>query len=345
MKKIVIALIFLCFSINIFAQSDYNKYARFYPIGDDPNLRYISSYTKQEKILVEVNPWVRYSLFNNFLRGMGMERKHTQAWYLSFDPTLRLYNENSFPVKTPTYRFFIGTQQFLQIDKLSHDNKKTYAGFLFESGHYSNGQNGFSFNSGFEDGATQTDSLYSLINNSTILSDILNRKSGNFSTNLSKVVLNFRTYRLDKNNEPLMMHSFNLGFELYHKNFIGIVNFGGYSPYDIKIIGRYRYHVGYEYIKVYRNGDGARISIKENLEIIQGAHPSINPVRNELTFTTYPFIKFKHITFRPTDIGVFISYIYGHDNYNYRLVDSGNQISVGISVNQFPPFAMKKNKK
>jgi hypothetical protein len=340
-------ILFFCLVLSSFriaiAQKNYNEYAQFYPIGEDPSIRYMSSYKSQETILFEANPTVRYSVYNNFMRGLMDEYKHTQAWYISFRPQLRMYNEISFPVKTPSYRMFLGTQHLFRIrtDKVS-DKVQEFAGFSFESGHYSNGQSGCAFSNLYSDDSKECDSIYKALTSSSNLSDMLNRKNGNYSTNLSELMLNYRWYRLDKSNEPKEMHSFNAGYVLYHKRMLGLVNFGGYSDQDIQIYGQSRFHLGYEYMEVFKDGEGVRVSFKQNIEIIQGAHKQVNPIRTESIFTLYPFVNYKKFIVRPIAIGIFISYIYGHDNYNFRLVDAGHQISLGISWTQFPPFTMNK---
>lgn len=333
MKRILLAVL-SCVCISLSAQKNFLEYIRVYPIGEDPNIRMISTYRPEEKILFEANPTVRYSFYNNFLRDLANNFSHTQAWYLSAKPQLRVYDETSYPVKTPTYRLLLGTQHMYRLpNKKQKDNTENFFAFSLESGHYSNGQAASAFSEDFMDGSAQSDSVYNSINENTDLSKLLNRKNGNFSTNLTEIIINYRSYTTDKENIPLSGHSFNFGLVLYHNRFLGIADFGGYSLNDIKIYGKWRYLFSYEYIKVFKKGEGVRIQIKENVELIRGAMRQINPLRSESSFTLYPFIRSKAL-------GFFASYIYGHDNYNYRLVDSGHQLCLGITWSQFPPFAM-----
>jgi len=339
-----ILCIMLFFSTIAWTQKNFTDYVQLYPMGEDPNIRYMSSYTSQESILFEANPIVRYSVYNDFMRGLMEEYKHTQAWYISFRPQLRMYNEASLPIKTPSYKILLGTQHFYRL----HSNrlskiKQEFLGVYFETGHYSNGQKGSAFSEKFEDGSAGSDSIYGLIDESSNLSDMLNRNSGNFSTNLTELILNYRTYRIDRKNVPKVMHSFNIGYTLYHLRFLGFVEFGGYSEKDIRLYGKRRYLLGYEYTKVLKDGEGLRFSVKQNVEIIPSAHKSVNPIRSETTVTIYPFINYKKFIVKAQVIGFFVSYIYGHDNYNFRYVDAGHQVSIGISWCQFPPFAMQKN--
>ena len=331
MKKIIFTL-FTLLCTNAFGQKSFNDYAQFYPLGDDPNIRLMSSYTKNETILFEANPIIRFSVYNNFMKGLMNEKKHTNSWYFSFRPHIRMYTDNSLPVRTPSYRILLGTQHMFRLKTESRE-KENFWGLSLETGHYSNGQDGCTFSENFSDGSIKCDSIYNMINSSTDLSDIVNRKSGNFSTNLTEIILNFRTYDLDDDNLPLKSHSFNAGYVLYHNKFLGIGDFGGFTGNDIKIYGRHRFLFGYEYMKVLQHFEGKRISIKQDFELIYKPHESVNPIRSETNFTLYPFSKSKAI-------GFFVTYIYGHDNYNIRFVDSGNQFSTGLTWSQFPPFPL-----
>lgn len=329
MKTILFTLILVSTCINALAQN----HGQHFPIGENPNIRYIfSSHTTQEIILFEANPTVRYSIYNDFENGFGSSNRHTQAWYVAARPQLRMYRGKSKPVKTPSYRVNLGTQHMFKL--LKNDPKqKHYVGFSLEHGHYSNGQAGCAFSTDFEDASPECDIIYSTINSSTDLSEILNRKSGNFSTNQTELILNYRIYNLDNKFYPRKLHSFNLGYNLYHKRILGVFDFGRYSDNDIKIYGRHRYLLGYEYMIAFKEEGVSRLSFKQNFEIIQGGHNDINPIRSESKFTCYPFPISKAI-------GFFVSYIYGHDNYNFRFVDSGHQIALGVTWDQFPPIKL-----
>ena len=333
MKHLILFFVSILFCITLSAQKSFNDYIQSYPIGEDPNIRLMTSYTKQENILFEANPILRLSVYNNFIKKlMDENKKHTQAWYVSFRPQLRMYTDNSLPVRTPSYRIFLATQHLFRL-KTAKDYNVKFWGFSIESGHYSNGQDGCAFSEDFADEAMQCDSIYNTITSSTKLSNILNRRSGNFSTDLTELIFNYRTYKLDDENIPLQMHSFNLGYILYHDKFLGIGNFGGFTENDIKIYGRHRFLAGYEFMKVLKKFKEIRYSIKQNFELIHKPHNSVKPLRSESMLTIYPFPKSKAL-------GFFLSYIYGHDNYNFRFVDSGHQGTFGISWNQFPPIQL-----
>jgi len=73
----------------------------------------------------------------------------------------------------------------------------------------------------------------------------------------------------------------------------------------------------------------------QQFEVIIGAHPHVNPLRMETSVTYYPLQAAK-------SLGFVLSYIYGHDNYNYRFVDAGHQVAVGVSYDLFPPVKLSQ---
>lgn len=331
-------LLLLFTSSAIFGQTNiFNGFTEVYPFGDDPNVRYMTSYTPQETILFEANPVMRYSIYNNVVNSLlGGNKHHPQAWYIAFKPQLRMYNSNSKPVKMPSYKILLGTQHLFNIpckDLLSAQ----FLGFSLESGHYSNGQNRSSFAEQYEDDSPEGNAVYETITPNTKLSDILNRNSGNFSTNLTELLLNYRKYETDSSFVGIKMYSFTAGYTLYHNYFLGIGDFGGYTNNDIKIYGRNRYSLAGEFMKIIQKSKlkDIRYSVKQTFEYIDNPHQSVEKLRAETIFTVYPFKRSK-------TLGILMSYIYGHDNYNYRFVDHGNQFTVGLTWCQFPPMQLKK---
>lgn len=300
----------------------------FYPIATRPSVGYLSNMNSEEDILFDAKPVVYYSIINTIIENMQAdENKAGNAFYITFQPHIRMYAENSKPVKTPSYRFLFGWQHMI---KTKSNNFFTWA---IETGHYSNGQSGCAFLSGEEDESMACTDFHAMIDDTSNLSDLLNRSNGNFSTNTTKLSLNFRFNELNASDEPYKIHSFTGSYELYHNLFFGLFDFGGYTPFDINIYGRHRFGLGYEY--VHQCKPNLRYSLEQKFQLIQGSHPFVEPLRSETTFTIYPFNR---------DIGFFATYVYGHDNYNYRFVDSGNQIGFGVSWDLFQPFQISRAK-
>jgi hypothetical protein len=327
MKKTRLILLCILCSMQGFVYAQTNIFLQYYPISDDPSVGWKSSLVKSETILFEANPTMRFNVFNNFFSGLADGKPHTQAWYVSFRPQIRMYTDNSLPVKTPSYRILLGTQHLYSIP-----NTDNLFAFSVESGHFSNGQSGGAFTELYDDDSKESNDIYKTITPQSNLSAILNRKSGNFSTNLTEIIGNYRINKLDRNNIPKQTHSLKLGALIYHDNFLGVLNFGGYTADDIKIYGRLRSLAGYEFTRTIKNE--MRYSLSLDAELISGAHQSVEPLRLDAKVKLYPFKKV-------SDFGFFTTLIWGHDNYNYRFVDSGWQYGLGITWNLFPPFPIK----
>jgi hypothetical protein len=326
----LLLVLFISIATPSFAQ-DNQIFNQIYPISNKPALNWMSPVIRQEHIIFEATPIVRYSFYNNIFKNL-VSKKHPsipkgQAYYLAFDPQIRMYSDSSYPVRMPSYRLLLGAQFIYKI------KNRNLLAFAIESGHYSNGQDGCSFSTLYKDGSPESDSVIASITPKSNLTQMLNRRNGEFSTDLTQVFVNYRLHMLDSNSLPIRTISLKLGAIYYHNNFLFVIPFGGFEPDLIKIYGRWRLQGGIEYSR-FIGTKGNKLSLSQNLEYIFGAHPWVNPIRLE---STAGF-------FLPNGLGFFGSLIYGHDNYNIRMVDSGREISVGICWNLFPDFQLEKNK-
>lgn len=319
--------------LEVFKRKDhvynYNLFGQFVPTRDNPTVGFKTNYNGKESILFDVHPVLSLNLFSNFQKQLQKKNKgkfiFSQGYSFNFRPHFRLYSGESTPVKMPTYRFSLGLQHIYKF------NAKHFFGYSIESGHYSNGQSGSAIIGGGADESAQSDSVWALVNDDTKLSEVINRSNGDFSTNLTEVLFNYRFVPFyDNYNKPKQIHSFTTGFQYYHNKFFGVANVGGYTPQSIAIYGHWRYLFSYAYN--YNLKSGYRIVVNENIEVIGGAHPSVNPIRMETQATIYT----------PIALGIFISYSYGHDNYNLRFVDSGHQFGFGITWEVFAPILVGK---
>ncbi|MGB0368602.1 MAG: hypothetical protein ACPGD8_04305, partial [Flavobacteriales bacterium] len=309
-------------------QAQFEKYSHVYPISEDANVRWISNYSKYETIRFEANPLIKFSFYNNFAKRLPDTTKlHAMAQYIDFGPQFRLYSEKSQPIKTPSYRIFLGTQHMFRL-KTKNAKAVQLIGFAFQSGHYSNGQSKCTFAEDENDGGAICNAIYNSITDTTDLSALLNRKNGNYSMNLTEITVNYRFNTLGDSNYAKHAHSVSLGYEINHKGIFGVADVDLVSDADLELIGRHRINVKYEYALnfklVKKSKISQRIRAKQTLEAIIGAHPHINPIRTETALTFYPLSTV-------SALGLSFSYIYGHDNYNFRLVDSGSQFTVGLT--------------
>ncbi len=321
----LIVLLLLLATLSITAQDDTtNAFKEYYPISVRPELSAGLGNNSYEEILLEARPVVYYGVYNDLRSALNKDTITTgDAIYLSFQPEFRIYNEESKPVKTPSYKLLIGWQK---IFKTVEDNFFTAA---IETGHYSNGQAGSAFSTQFDDGSPESQALYETFTDDTDLAALLNRQTGNFSTNLTRLSLNYRRNKFNDKNIPTTIHSFTATYQLYHNRFLGIADFGGYNPEDIDIYGRHRIELGYEYTS---NFKGVRYIISEQLKYHFGSHPSSVPLRSETRFLVFPF---------SNDFGFMAQLSMGRDNYNYRFLDSFTRFSVGITWDWFTPFVIK----
>ena len=302
-------------------------FKEYYPIHVKPSLSYLSSMYEGEDILFDAKPTAYYSIHNDMRFKMeNFIYKPSYALYLTFQPHIRMYNENSKPVKTPSYKLLLGGQVLI---KTRNDD---FLAIALETGHYSNGQSGCAFGEGLEDESAECIAVHQTITNQSDLSELLNRTNGNFSTNLTNLMLSYRMNWFDEENTPFKALELSGYWTWYHNNLIGLIDIGGYTPFDIAIYGRHRFGLGAEFMHNFLNKFRYTASLKT--EYISGSHPFVEPWRIEANYTIYPF---------NGNLGVFISYITGHDNYNFRFVDSGNQFSLGITWDWFAPFEIKRS--
>lgn len=333
--KSIITTILISFSASCYAQ--FEKYSHIYPITEDANVRWLSSYSPYEIIQAEGNPIVKFSFYNNFVKRFADTTKlHSMAQYLDFRPQFRLYDENSKPIKTPCYRIFLGTQHFF---RLKRNKKRTthFVGFAVQSGHYSNGQSRCAFAEDENDSGRICDSIYSSISENSDLSAMLNRRNGNFSVNLSEFTAQYRFHFLDMTGCAKQTHVVSLGYVVFHKGVLGIADFDLVSDEDLDIIGRHRLKFEYDFAQTFKlvkkSKVAQRIRFQQKVETIFGAHPHVNPLRSESIISFYPASVV-------SALGVAVSYIYGFDNYNFRIVDSGHQFSVGLTWDLNPPVRL-----
>lgn len=316
--------------LNCAAQSEY------YLIGKESEVRInmVNNNPQGESVYFDAKPVVRYKFYNNIKKRLLIDSiSNASNFHIIFSPHIRMYREISAPVKMPSYQVGLG---FQQVWKLKSEDSETneMITMAVESGHYSNGQSGCTFDESQSDATIPCDNINRIMNgNQNInLSQVLNRTNGHFQTNFSSLQLNYRFFKRNSSDSFEKSHSFLIGYTNYHK-FLGyLIHFGGYrNKNEIEIYGKHRFNASYKFSRYW--SPKVVWSLKQELTVISGAHRSINPIRSVTSFTVYPFPEYFNFGFQA-------SFIHGHDNYNIRFVDEMNQFTVGLVFSPFGLFSM-----
>lgn len=327
MKKLI-STIAIISSLSTVALSQFSK--DVYPIGEDADINYKLVQIEPGEILFEANPIVRYSFVNNFIDSLMNQYHLPVTYYLEYTPQLRMFDVTSKPVQAPSQRISFGFQglwRFNDINQRSMRHKRHSFIWMYQTGHYSNGQQNCAFDENAIDGSEACQEAYAAITDETDLSSILNRRSGNFSTNFTRLLFAFRFDSLRRGYNAIT-HQFTFGTTIYHNPLLYFLDIGGFTIQDIRIYGRSRFHLWYEYQRTFGASDFRRISFQARGEYIVDPHPSVEPMRLEFRTNAYLFED-------SPDFGFFIQGDWGHDNYNFRFLDSGFALSLGITWDAF----------
>jgi hypothetical protein len=192
---------------------------------------------------------------------------------------IRMYQEESFPVRTPSY-----IPQITIYYRLTDFEKDKSLNLFGRVGHHSNGQDGIFF---LEDGN-------------------INLKLGNFATNF----LEFGVIATNVNTRLNAYQFFKTSFEIHPACFIQEELMGIYS--------RYRWHNAFSIFKLASNdkSNAAKkpaISLKAETTWMFSDYNQLNALsadRLNLSLTFYYHPKFLE------DIGLFVQYYHGSDYYN-----------------------------
>lgn len=318
----------------------------FYPIGNPLSIGYLGNLkAAPETYLFEAQPVVKLPFFNNIYKNMRRKQPDanaafcdklklaTHAAYASFRPQLRMFDDASMPVKTPSYQIGIGYQHFFALNEadqygsINGGKSRRYLAIAFETGHYSNGQSGAAFDENLIDGTPAADSLYRNINDHTDLAAILNRNSGNFSTNYTEVLVKYLQVGSIKNNYAMDWYSVEAGWTRYHDRLLYMIPIGGYTENDIALYGRNFYHLNLEYMYRFRKkGFIDRVKLNVNYEYLYKPHASVTRSRIEIIPAAY----------HKSNVGIYAKLAFGHDNYNYRFVDNISHWGIGLTYDLFP---------
>ena len=319
----MLCLTFLLGSLtNVHAQQK-GIYRQYLPINTHAQMSYLSKGKDKENIIFDAQPIVRYHFYNNFKKNNDRVEDRARAYYVSFRPHLRMYDSQSNPVRTPSYKIALGFQwsKLFNYSKL----KGNQLAVSLESGHYSNGQPNCFLSQDVLDGVMECDELYNNIRNNEPFSDMINRESGNFSTNWTEFIVQYRRIFTDEEEDYIENrgHTVRLGYTYYHNRFLGLLGFGGYSENDIGLYGEHFWEFQYEYLSYFKVGDhSVDFELSQNFNYVTNADPRIPELRSVTKFVVFPF---------SSDLGFFVAGIFGRDNYNIRFVDKVSQFQIGLT--------------
>lgn len=322
-KKHITFLISVFFlNISVFGQALSGFYRQYLPINTHAQLSYLSPGSELETILFDARPIARYHIYNDMAKKNLRVEPIGRAFYISFRPHIRMYDSQSSPVRTPSYKIALGSQ-WSNLFPISN-TKAAQLAISLESGHYSNGQPNCFLSEHILDGTSACDSIYSTISNSDNLSALINRSSGNFSTNWTELIFQYKWVKADPENYiENISHSLRLGYTHYHDRFIIFGKFGGYSDNDIKLYGSHFFQGLYEYSSYFMFSDKpVDFLVSQSLDLVTNADPRIPKLRAVTKVVVFPF---------GTDLGVFAAIVNGRDNYNIRFVDDVTQFQVGFT--------------
>lgn len=147
---------------------------------------------------------------------------------------------------------------------------------------------------------------------------ILNRNSGNFSINNSKVEIQYVLPQKNNQNGKLMLHKIGAYYNRNHTAFAMLLDYSN-GESDVQFVGKNEFAISYE--TFFETDLRFRWSLNHQFSYLTQQQKSINPLRYQATFSIYP---------KDWVTGFYLSYVYGRDNYNYRIVDSRNQFALGI---------------
>lgn len=320
------------------------QYQDIYPISENSSIRGFGLQNGYpENILFEAKPVLKLKFFNNIANSLvdSNGANYSNALYLSFEPQIRMYEDQSVPVKTPSYKLLLGYQALFKRSKYHF-----FSGAI-EHGHYSNGQSGCTYSEEHIDGSPECILIHNTIHDQTNLSDILNRKNGEFSTNLTRLIFVYRDRRFNKarsnknepwkyTNIPKRVFSYSLDFTLRHKKLLLLADIGGYQGNAVDIFGKYKtafkfkYTVNYDVISNQKRDLAiASFVTSAKIEHLKRDHKSVVPLRLELSLKLFFKLGF----------GLVAGANFGHDDYNIRVVDNVNQIYLGL---EWDMFALRK---
>ena len=275
---------------------------------------------RSEKMIFEARPTLKLPIYGNLNNDLLKGKKYSETVHIVFDPQFRMYDDNSLPVKMPSYRAFLSAGILRQIG--DPNSPRALVSFTVEHGHYSDGQDGCVFGS-----SKDNDSLckiYSAMADKINVAQMLNRSSGEYSTDFVRGKLKL-CYLLDSINAgcgPMMKNALEvtLGYTRLVDRLLGF-DIGGYDDYASKIYPMNQLYGELAFEEYY--------SCKSNRHYRLSFEYFYRPSDNSFVYahnfsaTAAYFFSF--------NLGFFVRGEYGQDSYNVRFVDKISRMMLGIA--------------
>jgi hypothetical protein len=239
---------------------------------------------------------------------------------LTFEGDLRMLNNESKPVRMPSYRPNLNGQVFY----IWHRAQPILAGFRFAIMHYSNGQEQCAFDRNVPD---ESDACKQATDAVTDPGRQLNRINGNFATNGWIMELNARIHQT--NSKGVAIGHIAAGFGVF-----GMVQRGSLAlePYMRRLYGWGRLSANLEAKKRF---GWATMTVRASGAFYPST-PDISPNKSisvEAVIGPYWL----------TGLGFFARYYGGRDFYNAFFVDSIQQFAAGLAWDGERPFKFKRD--
>ncbi|MGL1936255.1 MAG: hypothetical protein OCD01_14590 [Fibrobacterales bacterium] len=304
------AMLILCVASLLFSQYQFLEETPFIgwstPTGNDYN----------EKVMMEARPILKVPLIDQ-LTPVVYKDSNYQRFSIIFDPHIRMLYKNSMPVIMPSYRAYISYAPTRYVSSV-----KSFITPMIEHGHYSNGQAGCAFGSS-EDADSTCQTLYDTLDELN-LSEQLNRRSGEFSTNFIRGRLKLMKVLGFYDGTGMVEDALEvtLEFTRYINRLFGF-SIAGYNELDAEFYSMNRYLAevaGHHYLMMFNEMTQLRYGV--SAQYLPSRHSEITP---------YNISLFGNFTY-PSGLGVFVKAEKGQDLYNVRMVDDIFRVFIGISL-------------
>ncbi|MGL1935310.1 MAG: hypothetical protein OCD01_09825 [Fibrobacterales bacterium] len=276
------------------------------PTGNDFN----------ENVVMEARPILKIPLIDQLSPMIYQDTIYHRA-SIVFDPHIRMLYKNSMPVTMPSYRAYVSYSPTRYLSGIN--------GFItpmIEHGHYSNGQAGCTFGNS-EDADSTCSTLYSDLETLS-LSDQLNRRSGEFSTNFVRGRLKLMKVLGYHEGTGMVEDAVEVTLEYtrYINRLFGFT-IAGFNELDTEFYSMNRYLVelaGHHYLMMFNEMTQLRYGV--SAQYLPSRHSEI---------TSYNISLFGSFTY-PSGLGVFVKAEKGQDLYNVRMVDDIFRVLIGVSL-------------